>query len=150
LLQSAQNDPIGFIASFKNQKLILDEFQYVPELIPAIKQTSDNLPMDEKGKFLLTGSADIFRSGKTKEALPGHMARLELYPLSLSEKFNTSSNIIDVLCTQQFNMHSLESLSSQQLADLILQGGYPEVQNKSPRAQQIWYDSYVEGRLFKD
>ncbi|VEG92589.1 AAA family ATPase [Legionella spiritensis] len=64
ILQSAQNDPIGFIDSFKNKKLILDEFQYIPELIPAIKQVSDNLPINEKGKFLLTGSADIFRSGK--------------------------------------------------------------------------------------
>ncbi|KTD72972.1 ATP-binding protein [Legionella tucsonensis] len=150
ILQSAQNDPIGFIDSFKNKKLILDEFQYIPELIPAIKQASDNLPATEKGKFLLTGSADIFRSGKTQEALPGHMARLELYPLSLSEKFNTQNNIIDLLCNQNFNINLLESFSHQQLADLILQGGYPEVQDKSPRGKQIWYDSYLEGRLFKD
>ncbi|WP_058503885.1 ATP-binding protein [Legionella nautarum] len=150
ILQSAQNDPIGFIDSFKNKKLILDEFQYIPELIPAIKQASDNLTVTEKGKFLLTGSADIFRSGKTQEALPGHMARLELYPLSLSEKFNTPNNIIDLLCSQNFNISLIENLSHQQLADLILQGGYPEVQDKSPRGKQIWYDSYLEGRLFKD
>nr|WP_258956736.1 AAA family ATPase [Legionella sainthelensi] len=150
ILQSAQNDPIGFIDSFKNKKLILDEFQYIPELIPAIKQASDNLPAPEKGKFLLTGSADIFRSGKTQEALPGHMARLELYPLSLSEKFNTQNNIIDLLCNQNFNINLIENLGHQQLADLILQGGYPEVQDKSARGKQIWYDSYLEGRLFKD
>lgn len=30
ILQSAQNDPIGFIDSFKSKKLILDEFQYIP------------------------------------------------------------------------------------------------------------------------
>ncbi|WP_131775166.1 ATP-binding protein [Legionella cincinnatiensis] len=150
ILQSAQNDPIGFIDSFKSKKLILDEFQYIPELIPAIKQASDNLPIDEKGKFLLTGSADIFRSGKTQEALPGHMASLELYPLSLSEKFNTQNNIIDLLCNQNFNINLIENLSRQQLADLILQGGYPEVQDKSSRGKRIWYDSYLEGRLFKD
>ncbi|VEG92588.1 ATP-binding protein [Legionella spiritensis] len=78
------------------------------------------------------------------------MARLELYPLSLSEKFHTPSNIIDLLCNQNFNSNLIENLSHQQLADLILQGGYPEVQNKSPRGKQIWYDSYLEGRLFKD
>jgi len=150
IMRSAQNDPIGFIDSFKNKKLILDEFQYIPELIPAIKQASDNLPANEKGKFLLTGSADIFRSGKTQEALPGHMARLELYPLSLSEKLNTQNNIIDLLCNQNFSIHPLETLNHQKLADLILQGGYPEVQDKSPRGKKIWYDSYIEGRLFKD
>lgn len=150
ILQSAQSDPIGFIDSFKNKKLILDEFQYIPELVPAIKQASDNLPINEKGKFLLTGSADIFRAGKTQEALPGHMARLELYPLSLSERFNSQNNIIDLLCNQNFNINLLENLNQQQLADLILQGGYPEVQDKSLRGKQIWYDSYLEGRLFKD
>ena len=150
ILQSAQNDPIGFINSYQNKKLILDEFQYIPELIPAIKQVSDNLPPNEKGKFLLTGSADIFRSGKTQEALPGHMARLELYPLSLSEKYNSQYNIIDLLCNKNFNIEFPESLNHQKLAEMILQGGYPEVQKMSSKGKQIWYDSYIEGRLFKD
>ncbi len=150
ILQSAKTDPIGFIEAYKNDKLILDEFQYIPELIPVIKQVSDNLPIDEKGKFLLTGSADIFRSGKTQESLPGHMARLELYPLSLSEQFNSQYNIIELLCNQNFNIESSEILNHQTLAELIIQGGYPEVQNMSPRGKQVWYNSYIEGRLFKD
>ncbi len=150
ILQSAQNDPIGFISSYQNKKLILDEFQYIPELIPAIKQVSDNLPPNEKGKFLLTGSADIFRSGKTQEALPGHMARLELYPLSLSEKYNSQYNIIDLLCNKNFNIEFPESLNHQKLAEMILQGGYPEVQKMSYKGKQIWYNSYIEGHLFKD
>ncbi|MCF6807338.1 ATP-binding protein [Thiotrichales bacterium 19S9-12] len=150
ILTSAQSDPIGFLASFKNKKLILDEFQYIPELTSAIKQVSDNLNANEKGKFLLTGSADIFRSGKTQEALPGHMARLELYPLSLSEKFNTHTNIIDLLCNQDFNINLSDGTTHKQLADIILQGGYPEVQTMNYRAKQTWYHSYVEGRLYKD
>ena len=78
IMQSAKHDPIGFIEMLGNKKVVLDEFQYIPELIPAIKQVSDNLALNEKGKFLLTGSADIFRSAKTQESLPGHMARLEV------------------------------------------------------------------------
>lgn len=150
ILQSAQNDPIGFINSLHNTKVVLDEFQYIPELIPAIKQTSDNLPPNVKGKFLLTGSADIFRSGKTQEALPGHMARLELYPLSLSEQYKTDYNIVDLLCNENFNLNNLTLLTRADLANFILQGGYPEIQDKSSRAKQIWYKSYIEGRLFKD
>lgn len=150
ILQSAQNDPIGFINSLHDKKVVLDEFQYIPELIPAIKHASDNLPSNVKGKFLLTGSADIFRSGKTQEALPGHMARLELYPLSLSEKYEADYNIIDLLCNEHFNSNNLTLLTRADLANLILAGGYPEVQDKSPRAKQIWYKSYIEGRLFKD
>ncbi len=150
ILQSAQNDPIGFINSLHNKKVVLDEFQYIPELIPAIKQASDNLPPNVKGKFLLTGSADIFRSGKTQEALPGHMARLELYPLSLSEQYKTDYNIVDLLCNENFNLNNLTLLTRADLANFILKGGYPEIQDKSSRAKQIWYKSYIEGRLFKD
>ncbi|MDR3442789.1 MAG: ATP-binding protein [Legionella sp.] len=150
ILQSAQSDPIGFIDSLHDKKVVLDEFQYIPELIPAIKRASDNLPPGVKGKFLLTGSADIFRSAKTQEALPGHMARLELYPMSLSERYNTEYNVIDLLCNGNFNLTNLTLLTRQELANFILQGGYPEVQDKSPRAKQIWYKSYIEGRLFKD
>lgn len=150
MLASAKNDPLGFIDTFQQKKLILDEFQYLPELIPAIKQTSDGLATDVKGKFLLTGSADIFKSGKTQEALPGHMARLELYPLSLSERFNGQHNIIDLLCNQQLEASHYQKYTHQELAQFILAGGYPEVQNKSPRAKQIWYKSYIDGRLFKD
>ncbi|MGE3920154.1 MAG: ATP-binding protein [Gammaproteobacteria bacterium] len=148
--QAAQSDPIGFINTYQNKKIILDEFQYIPELIPTIKEASDNLPQKVKGKFLLTGSADIFKSGKTQEALPGHMARLELYPLSFSEMFNIKYNIIDLLCNNEWDSKNQTLLTHHQLAHLILQGGYPEVQDKSPRAKQIWYRSYIEGRLFKD
>ncbi len=148
--QSAQQDPIGFIDSLHDKKVVLDEFQYIPELIPAIKQASDLLPPNVKGKFLLTGSADVFRSAKTQEALPGHMARLELYPLSLSEKLETKNNIIDLLCSETFQASQLALLTHQNLAALILQGGYPELQEKTPKAKQIWYQSYIEGRLFKD
>lgn len=150
VFQSAKNDPVGFIYALRNKKVILDEFQYLPELIPAIKQASDQLAPQDKGKFFLTGSADIFRSAKTQESLPGHMVRLELYPLSFPEKFNLSNNIIDTICSDDFNKDGLSSISKEELANLIIQGGYPEVQEKSVRAKRLWYRSYTEGRLFKD
>ncbi len=149
-LASAESDPHGFIRSLGSKRVVLDEFQYAPGLIPAIKEASDKLEPDEKGKFLLTGSTDIFRSAKTQEALPGHMARLELYPLSLSELTSQPLNIIDYLLAGSFQSRSVLFTSREQIASLILQGGYPEVQSKSPRAKQIWFKSYVEGRLYKD
>lgn len=150
ILMSAKTDPRGFINTLNDKKVVLDEFQYVPELISSIKEASDNLAPHEKGKFFLTGSADIFHSAKTQESLPGHMARLELYPLSLSEKFDAKLNMIDFLVSGNLHSDILKPLSSQELATLIISGGYPEVQTKSYRGKQIWYKSYIEGRLFKD
>ena len=150
VLAAAESDPHGLIRSFGSERVVIDEFQYAPGLIPAIKEVSDQLAPDEKGRFLLTGSTDIFRSARTQEALPGHMARLELYPLSLGEMNNQSRNIVDFLLSGDYQSPTLETPNREDIAGWILNGGYPEVQDKSPRAKQIWFRSYMEGRLFKD
>lgn len=150
LLESALHDPHGLIQSYESSSIVLDEFQYAPGLIPAIKAVSDALASETKGKFLLTGSADIFRSAKVQESLPGHMARLELYPLSLSEKTGSTINVIDYLVAGHFRPEKIPALKREDIAQQILLGGYPEVQDKSPKARNIWFQSYIEGRLFKD
>ena len=101
-LASVQSDPHGFLRSLGDKRAVLDEFQYVPALIPTIKEISDRLDPHEKGKFLLTGSADIFRSARTQESLPGHMVRLELLPLSVTELYGQPLNVIDHLSAGEF------------------------------------------------
>ncbi len=150
ILESVLNDPHGFVHSLEQKKIVLDEFQYAPCLIPAIKESSDAMKPGERGKFLLTGSADIFRSAKTQESLPGHMARLELYPLSITEITGQPLNIVDYILAGDFRARDTEFVSRERLAQIILDGGYPEVQSKSYRAKQIWFRSYMEGRLYKD
>jgi hypothetical protein len=78
------------------------------------------------------------------------MARLELFPLSLSELSGQPLNIIDYLLAGDFQSGSVPFTSRQQLADMILRGGYPEVQSKTQRGRQAWFKSYMEGRLYKD
>ena len=95
VLHSIRSDPHGFVRSLNAARVVFDEFQYALELIPAIKEASDRLTPEEKGKFLLTDSADIFRSARAQEALPGHMARMELYPLSISEIAAQRLNLVD-------------------------------------------------------
>ncbi|MEA3548962.1 MAG: ATP-binding protein [Thermodesulfobacteriota bacterium] len=148
---SAQNDPQGFIDSLSNRPVVLDEFQYAPELVKAIKLASDQLSPQERGRFFLTGSADIFSSAKTQEALPGHMARVELYPLSVTEKEGGNFNLIDFLLAEKLSLpDDLPLINREQIAQTLIDGGYPELQNKGSRARQIWFQSYLRGRLFKD
>ena len=158
---AAAYDPHGFVRSLGDQLIVLDEFQQVPELVPAIKEASDRhasasprrqaLDRPRKGIFLLTGSADIFRSARVQEALPGHMARLELLPLSLAELRGSRQNLIDYLLAGDFSSTDPHlSPTREQIAKRILLGGYPEVQSMSRRARSIWFRSYTEGRFFKD
>ena len=158
---AAASDPFGFVRSFGDRSVVLDEFQQAPGLIPAIKEASDRRagehpargPSGAVGKalFLLTGSADIFRSARAQEALPGHMARLELLPLSISELRNGRRNLIDYLLAGSFSSHDARPAPTREdIARLILLGGYPEVQRMGRRARSIWFKSYTEGRFFKD
>lgn len=150
VLGAIRSDPHGFIRSLGATPVVLDEFQYAPELISAIKRSSDNLAAHEKGRFLLTGSADIFRSAKAQEALPGHMARLELYPLSISEVAGSEGGLVDYLIEGEFRPKAVPFWSREEIAEKILVGGYPEPQGKSARTKSYWFRSYLEGRLFKD
>lgn len=161
LQAAAVSDPYGFVRSFGHQPVVLDEFQQVPALVPAIKEASDwhasALPtrgvpgVKRKGLFLLTGSADIFRSARAQEALPGHMARLELLPLSVAELRDGRRNVIDYLLAGHFSSPDPHPAPPrEEIARLILLGGYPEVQRMGRRARSIWFRSYTEGRFFKD
>ena len=149
-LASVRSDPQGFIRSLGRKPAVLDEFQYAPALIPAIKEASDALAPHERGKFLLTGSADIFRSARTQESLPGHMARLELLPLSVTELSGQTRNLVDYLTADELADVPATALTREDIADLVLRGGYPEVQSKGQRGKQAWFRSYMEGRLYKD
>ncbi len=149
-LSAALSDPHGFIRSLGERPVVIDEFQYAPDLIPAIKSASDALQTHERGRFLLTGSTDVFRSARVQEALPGHMARLELLPLSLSELHGQPRNAVDYLLQGEFTATNPTAVTREQIARLLLDGGYPELQSKSARGRQIWFASYLEGRLFKD
>ena len=152
-LAAVASDPHGFVRSLGPKRVVLDEFQYAPALIPAIKEASDGLAPKERGKFLLTGSADIFRSARTQEALPGHMARVELLPLSVAELSGAGRNIVDHLLAGDFANAPAAPITRDALASWVLRGGYPEVQGKSARGQQAWFRSYMEGRegrLYKD
>ena len=149
-LASVQGDPHGFIRSLGPRGVVLDEFQYAPALIPAIKEASDRLQPHEKGRFLLTGSADVFRSARTQESLPGHMARLELLPLAVAEIHARPLNVVDYLAAGDFSRVPSAPTTREGIADRLLRGGYPEVQDKTPRGRQAWFRSYLEGRLYKD
>ena len=78
------------------------------------------------------------------------MARVELLPLSIAELNDQPLNMIDYLLAANFQSRSTPFNSREELAKWILRGGYPEPQSKRSRAKQIWYKSYIEGRLFKD
>lgn len=78
------------------------------------------------------------------------MARLELLPLAVAELHGGPGNVVDALLADDFGCFPSAAPAREQIAGLVLRGGYPEVQSKSRRGRQAWFRSYLEGRLFKD
>ena len=66
LKAAAKRDPNGFVAGLSSSAT-LDEVQHVPELFPVIKASIDR--RREPGRFLLTGSANLFLLPKLSESL---------------------------------------------------------------------------------
>lgn len=81
-VENARAEPDLFLDQH-GMPLVLDEIQYVPELVPALKRRIDR--DRQPGRFVLTGSQqwEVFRS--LSESLAGRVAFLDLEGFSLAE-----------------------------------------------------------------
>lgn len=79
----ALHDPKGFLSQFKDQPLILDEIQYLPEILSYVKMDIDQ--KHQTGKWVLTGSQQFLFMKKVSETLAGRVTILELLPFCLKE-----------------------------------------------------------------
>ncbi|SFV61602.1 ATPase [hydrothermal vent metagenome] len=150
ILVTAQNHPKDFIKFISKNRSAIDEVQYLPEIIPAIKMVVDE--KNKRGMFLLTGSSDIQRMSSVKESLVGRMVGLELYPLSTVEIEQRETNIIDLLFSDDIFLLDLSVYngSIEYLTEKLLEGGYPEIIGFDEENRRMWYDAYVEYRIIKD
>lgn len=84
-VENARQDP-DFFLNNRPSPLILDEIQYAPELVAAIKKRIDK---DRKpGQFILTGSQQWGIMNNLSESLAGRAMILELEPLAIGEIAN--------------------------------------------------------------
>ncbi len=77
---SALHDPLTFLESYP-PPAIFDEVQYVPDLLPYIKEKID-ANRNQQGQYLLTGSRNLLLMQRVTESLAGRAAMLRLLPLS--------------------------------------------------------------------
>jgi len=117
----AQTDPNGFLKNLNNFPVILDEIQYVPNLLQSIKLDIENRP-DCNGRWLITGSQQLQMLQRASETLAGKIAFLELYPLGIRE---------------------IDNWDSKPLENIIWEGGYPDL-TLQPEKRELWLRSYMQ------
>jgi len=79
----ANKDPDLFLADHA-PPIILDEIQYVPEILPMLKMEVDK-SRSLRGAYILTGSQAFPLMGGVSESLAGRVAIFELLPFSYQE-----------------------------------------------------------------
>lgn len=123
----AQSDPNGFLDRFGNQPVILDEIQYLPELLPSIKLRIDR-ERDHNGRWLLTGSQQFHLMKNVSESLAGRVAILDQLPFSLYE---------------------LQSEQEYLLEELFWNGCYPEPALAHEK-RDLWLRAYLQTYIERD
>lgn len=83
-----QRSAVSILESFTTPLVILDEVQKIPSLFDPLKLVVDRenrKPLDERKKFILTGSSQLLMMKNIRESLAGRVALCRMHPFSLHE-----------------------------------------------------------------
>lgn len=144
---AAEADPAGFVADLPD-RVILDEVQRAPQLFTAIKLAVDR--ERRPGRFLLTGSSNVFLLPKLADSMAGRMEILRLHPLAQCELERHISTFLDALFNATFTAKKWGRLGKG-LAEKIVGGGYPAaLVRPTSRRLAAWYRDYIDTIVQKD
>ena len=134
--ERALADPKLFLDNY-GPRVVLDEIQYVPELLAYIKMEIDRARHD-KGRFLLTGSQQFHLIRDLADSLAGRIALLNLLPFSIREKQRAAIS------------EELKTNSQSLFVHACLRGSFPEIVLQRETNQAMWYGSYLQTYLERD
>ncbi len=142
----AKEDPVGFLAAYTNP-VIIDEIQYVPELLSYIKTR-----IDEKrtpGQWVLTGSQLFPLMAGVSQSLAGRAAILTLFPFSYAEAQGSADHVRDISTWLQQHKEPRPSVLPD-AAYVMLRGFYPELVSNAAVDRELWCSSYIATYVERD
>ena len=146
-LGAAAADPQGYILGI-DKPVVIDEVQRLPEVFLPIKLDVDE--MTDKGRYLLTGSANVMNLPKIADSLAGRIGVIRMFPLAQAEIEESNTNFIDKIFAEEFTYKRYEEETRSRLIERIITGGYPEPLHLIGRDRQDWFDSYVTTMIQRD
>ena len=144
----AKEDPLGFLDRH-GLPLCIDEVQYAPELLRAIK-----IRVDENrrpGMYWLTGSQRFHMMKGVTESLAGRIGILELMSMSQSEMLGEGEGAVP------FQPDMAETLAASSrvcgisaLYERIWRGGYPQLIQYPQMPVRDFFSSYLQTYVERD
>ncbi|MFT4035992.1 MAG: ATP-binding protein [Patulibacter sp.] len=146
---TALDDPHAFVTQYPERTLVIDEIQRAPQLLLAIKAAID---ADRRpGRFLLTGSSELLRTGRAPDSLAGRAVSLHLHGFSQGELAGQREDFAHWLRHLPRNPQGLRSdWTRRDYVNALARGSFPELGGLDQRMRHHWLDSYVERLLQRD
>lgn len=142
----ARSDPTGFLRG--HDRAVIDEIQRAPGLVLEIKKTVDE--NTSPGRFLITGSADLFAGAIAPDSLAGRVQTIELLPLSQAEiERRPPPSFLDTAFGGAIRP-SGQAITTD-LVERVLAGGFPEALARTTAARRRdWLTSYAQSLSERD
>ena len=153
----AIEDPEMFLERYK-PPIIIDEFQYAPDLLIYIKIIVDKKRQehlkDEKvkstGLYYLTGSQVFHTMKNISESLAGRVGLLELYPLSNREIENKKDSLFLPEYEMLEKREKSKRIEVDGIYEKILKGNYPELYSNEKIEKKAFFEAYIKTYIERD
>jgi predicted AAA+ superfamily ATPase len=145
--RAAREDPTGFVAAISGPAVI-DEIQRAPDLILAIKARLDT--RNDRGQFLLTGSANVITLPTIADALPGRVDYIKMWPFSQGELAGSREHFLDRLFAGEAPRVEAADVGRSAYAERVVAGGFPDAHGRRASGRSRFFASYVASLLGRD
>ena len=152
----ALNDPELFLETYE-PPLIVDEFQYAPNLLSYIKVKADEAKFNNlngsqsfKAMYYLTGSQSFVSMKSISESLAGRVGIIEMNSFSTSELSGIDSDCFVPDVRKLKKMPGNKKMTNKELFKRIFQGNYPELYVNKDITPIKFYENYVKTYIERD
>ena len=148
IADQAQSDPIGLLEAY-GTPLCLDEIQYAPQLLRAIKMKVD--AEKKPGMYWLTGSQRFRMMKGVSESLVGRIGILELQSLSQREIAGAGQRAVPFSgAPASVGMADAACCNIEELYRRIWRGGYPALHENPARDLHDYFTAYLQTYIQRD
>lgn len=148
IVEQAQSDPIGLLEAY-GTPLCIDEIQYAPQLLRAIKMKVD--AEKKPGMYWLTGSQRFRMMKGVSESLVGRIGILELQSLSQREIAGAGQRAVPFGGeSASVGMPETASCNIEELYRRIWRGGYPALHEDPTRNLHDYFTAYLQTYIQRD
>jgi hypothetical protein len=145
-LALAREDPTGFVAG--SERMAIDEVQRVPELLLALKVVVDR--DQSRGRFLISGSANVITHPRVADALPGRVEYLTLWPFSQAELVERRPSFLEAVFAGEIPRTDDQPVGRAAYAERVVRGGFPEAVRADSTRRRRFFAGYVDSILGRE